>query len=63
MLSVAASSLALHSGDMAVEAAATTTFVTEAAGFIRTELIGVLVARGDQVFALAESVEAADGAR
>ena len=36
-----------------------TTFVTGAAGFIGTELVKILVARGHQVFGLAQSMEAA----
>ena len=57
-----ASSLALHTGHMAGNAAATT-FVTGAAGFIGTELVKVLMARGHQVFGLAQSVEAAQRVR
>jgi nucleoside-diphosphate-sugar epimerase len=40
-----------------------TTFVTGAAGFIGTELVKVLRARGHQVFGLAQSVEAAHRVR
>ena len=47
---------------MAGEAAATA-FVTEAAGFIGTELIKVLVARGHQVFGLTQSAQAAQRLR
>jgi hypothetical protein len=50
VLWVVVTSLALHTGHMAVDAGATT-FVTGAAGFIGPELTKVLVARGDQVFA------------
>ncbi len=41
----------------------TTAFVTGAAGFIGTELVKVLVARGHQVFGLAQSAEAAQRVR
>ena len=40
-----------------------TTFVTDAAGFIGSELVRLLVARGHRVFGLADSVEAADRVR
>lgn len=40
-----------------------TTFVTEAAGFIGTALVRVLIARGHEVFALTPSAEAAQHAR
>lgn len=43
--------------------AAPTTFITGAGGFIGTELIRVLVARGHQVVGLAQSVEAAQRVR
>jgi nucleoside-diphosphate-sugar epimerase len=43
--------------------AGATTFVTGAAGFIGTELVKVLRARGHQVFGLTESVEAAQRVR
>ena len=55
-LSVVPIALALHTGHMANRA---TTFITGAAGFIGTELVKLLVARGHQVVGLAESVEAA----
>jgi nucleoside-diphosphate-sugar epimerase len=55
---VVASSPALDTGHMAVDAG-TTTFVTGAAGFIGTALVKVLMARGHQVFGLTESMEAA----
>jgi nucleoside-diphosphate-sugar epimerase len=59
---VVATSRALHTGHMAVDARATA-FVTGAAGFLGAELIKVLVARGHQVLGLAESVQAAEGVR
>ena len=62
MLSVVASSPALQTGHMAGDARATT-FVTGAAGFIGTELVKVLMARGHQVSGLAQSVEAAQRLR
>ncbi len=54
MLWVVVTSFALHTGRMAGDAG-TTTFVTGAAGFIGTELIKVLVARGRQVFGLTDA--------
>jgi nucleoside-diphosphate-sugar epimerase len=42
---------------------AATTFITGAAGFIGTELVRVLMARGHQVFGLTQSVEAAQRLR
>ena len=62
MLSVVAGSLALHTGRMAGDAKATA-FVTGAAGFIGTELVKVLMARGHQVFGLTRSLEAAQRVR
>jgi nucleoside-diphosphate-sugar epimerase len=62
VVSVAASSLVLQTGDMAGYAGAST-FVTGAAGFIGTELVKVLLARGHQVCGLTESVEAAERLR
>jgi nucleoside-diphosphate-sugar epimerase len=62
VLSVAASSLAFHTGGMAGDARATT-FVTGAAGFIGTELVKVLKARGHRVFGLARSLDAAERVR
>jgi nucleoside-diphosphate-sugar epimerase len=43
--------------------ASATMFVTEAAGFLGSELVRVLVARGHQVLGLAESMEAAQRVR
>ena len=43
--------------------AVATTFITGADGFIGTELVKVLVARGHQVFGLAASPEAAQRLR
>jgi nucleoside-diphosphate-sugar epimerase len=40
-----------------------TTFVTEADGFMGTELVNVLVAQGHQVFALTKSLDAAERVR
>jgi nucleoside-diphosphate-sugar epimerase len=62
VLSVVVSSLALHTGHMAGDEL-TTTFVTEAAGFIGTELVKVLTARGHQVLGLTQSMEAAQRVR
>ena len=61
-LSVVVSGARLHTGHMAVYAGATS-FVTGASGFIGNELIKVLVARGHQVFGLAQSVAAAQHVR
>ena len=47
---------------MATDARATT-FVTGAAGFIGSELVKVLVARGHRVFGLTDSLEAAERVR
>jgi NADPH:quinone reductase-like Zn-dependent oxidoreductase len=63
VLSMVASSLARHTGHMTVDAAAATTFVTGAAGFIGTELVRILVARGHRVFGLTQSVEGAQRVR
>ena len=60
--SVAGAAFAPHTHGMSGHAKATA-FVTGAAGFIGTELIGVLVARGHQVFGLAHSAEAAERVR
>jgi hypothetical protein len=62
VLSVGAASFPQHYGGMATDTPATT-FVTGAAGFIGSELIKLLVARGHRVFGLAESVEAAERVR
>lgn len=53
---MSSSAPALHTGYMPNGA---TTFITGAAGFIGTEPVNLLVARGHQVVGLAESVEAA----
>ena len=58
MLWLVAGWLAYQTGHMTANAG-TTTFVTGAAGFIGTELVKVLVARGHQVFGLTRSLEAA----
>ena len=62
MLWVVAHTGRRHTDDMAAGTAATT-FVTEADGFIGTELVKVLVARGHQVFALTKSLEGAERVR
>lgn len=62
MVSVVASLIARHTRHMAGGAVATT-FVTGAAGFIGTELVKVLVARGHRVFGLTQSAEAAQRLR
>jgi uncharacterized protein len=61
-LSLLASALAVHTGDMA-DVARPTAFVTGATGFIGRELVKLLVARGVRVFGLARSVEAAQHVR
>jgi nucleoside-diphosphate-sugar epimerase len=62
VLWVVARSLPHHTGDMTGDARPTT-FVTGAAGFIGTELVKVLVARGHQVFGLTQCAEAAQRVR
>ena len=62
VLSVVASSLPLHTGHMTGDAG-TTTFITGAAGFIGTELVKILKARGHQVLGLAQCAEAAQRVR
>jgi nucleoside-diphosphate-sugar epimerase len=62
VLSVGAGLFSRHTDDMATDTRATT-FVTEAAGFIGSELIKVLVARRHQVFGLTDSLEAAERVR
>ena len=62
VLGVAPAPLALHTGDMAIYARATA-FITGAAGFLGTELIRILVARGHHVLGLAESAQAAEVVR
>jgi nucleoside-diphosphate-sugar epimerase len=62
VLWVVADSLVLHSDHMPVDAG-TTAFVTGAAGFIGTELIKTLAARGHQVFGLTRSLEGAQRVR
>jgi uncharacterized protein YbjT (DUF2867 family) len=61
-MSVVAGSLPLHTDDMTGDARATA-FVTGAAGFIGTELIKVLIARGRQVFGMAPCADAAERVR
>jgi hypothetical protein len=61
-LSVVANLLAFHTERMPVDRA-TTTFVTQAAGFLGTELVKVLVAHGCQVLGLTPSAEAAEQVR
>jgi nucleoside-diphosphate-sugar epimerase len=55
-LSLLPGALPLHTGHMANDARPTA-FVTGASGFLGSELVRVLVARGYQVFGLARSVE------
>jgi len=62
VLSVVASPPPLHTGHMAAEAGATT-FVTGAAGFIGTELVKLLVARGHHVLGLTRSLDSAERVR
>jgi nucleoside-diphosphate-sugar epimerase len=62
VLSVFARALALHTGRMTGDRPATT-FITGAAGFIGTELIRVLKARGHEVFGLTWSLDAAQRVR
>ena len=52
-------SFALHTRVMGGNAGATA-FVTGAAGFMRTELVKFLTARGHRVFGLAQSADAAE---
>jgi uncharacterized protein len=59
VLSVVASARGLHTRLMPIEGRETV-FVTEPAGFIGTELVSVLVARGHQVFGLTGSFDAAE---
>ena len=61
-MSVVVGSPRLHTAHMTGDARATA-FVTGAAGFIGTELVKVLVARGHQVFGLARCAEAAERVR
>ena len=62
MLSVVAGSQAFHTARMTDDRVATT-FVTDAAGFLGTELVKVLLAQGWRVLGLASSVEAAERVR
>lgn len=62
MLSVVAGARAFHTARMADDTVATT-FVTDAAGFLGTELITVLRAHGRRVLGLTSSVEAAERVR
>jgi nucleoside-diphosphate-sugar epimerase len=62
VLSVVASSLARHTAHMPGDARATT-FITGADGFVGTELVKVLVARGHHVLGLTPSVDAAQRLR
>lgn len=61
VLSLLSAHYALHTGHMAIDARATT-LVTGAAGFIGTELVKVLTARGHQVFGLTRFREGAEDA-
>ena len=62
VLWVVGSPLALQTHFMTRESVATT-FITGAGGFIGTELVKALIARGHQVFGLAPSAEAAERVR
>ena len=62
MLSVVAASLAFHTARMTDDRDATT-FVTDAAGFLGTELVKVLLAEGRRVLGLTSSAEAAERVR
>ena len=62
MLSVVAASLAFHTARMTDDRDATT-FVTDAAGFLGTALVKVLLAEGRRVLGLTSSAEAAERVR